>query len=317
MKDDRHARGTRFSSLPENWIRDYYERNTRLWIGSRGRGNPGSYLFHRKLWGPGVTSVEEALLYIDGVVADILSENLGTGRGGAGPPGHRPKAPEIRVADLGCGAGGTAFTIASRLSARVTGISVSGLQVKTARERAEALGLQERCGFVEGDFLDPPAIGFFHGAVAIESFAHTVDHPRFFASAARLLLPGGILVICDDFLAEGGGGGEKGRRWVGRFERGWRLGRLLTAGGTKALAGAAGFTLVSERDLTPLIRKRPLVVFLSGPLGTLPSRSPFLGNIAGGVACRRCTSSGFTEYRLLVFTKTRTLPEVPSGRESG
>jgi SAM-dependent methyltransferase len=295
-------------------VADYYERNTGRWIrsrrGKKDRESSASYTFHRKLWGPGVSDGEQALLHVHTIVSDTLAACL--------PEAEHPTAREeysdeardtaLSIVDLGCGAGSTALALSTRFDARVTGVTVSALQADIARRRAGRLGLSERCAFVTGDFHEPPYLGVFHGAIAIESFAHSRRPARFFASASSLLLPGGVLLICDDFLA-GPPGNTRARRrrerWIRRFERGWRLGALLSLEEAIRLAGDAGLVLESTRDLSSLVKTRPLLLVMDALLGLLPGWTPLGGNLSGGSACRRCIASGFTRYRLLVFRKPR------------
>ncbi|MEZ5288257.1 MAG: class I SAM-dependent methyltransferase [Vicinamibacterales bacterium] len=115
-----------------------------------------------------------------------------------------PAVPvEPHVLDLGCGVGGSLITMAERRAMRGTGITLSPVQVRLAAERIRAAGLGSRVTCLEGDYANlPPSIGGVTLAFAIESFVHGPTPERFFAECARVLEPGGQLVIVDDVLRE-------------------------------------------------------------------------------------------------------------------
>jgi ubiquinone/menaquinone biosynthesis C-methylase UbiE len=74
--------------------------------------------------------------------------------------------------------------------------------------KAEKLGLADKIKFVHGDAvaLDFPDASFSH-IIGIEGPAHFNTREKFFHSAARVLKPGGELLLTDIIL------GEKFRKW--------------------------------------------------------------------------------------------------------
>lgn len=105
--------------------------------------------------------------------------------------------PGGRILDAGCGFGGSSIYLARRYQAETTGITISPVQVRMAREAAAA----ER---VSATFLlmDAEAMKFdrpFDVLWSVESISHYRDVPAFFASAARVVKPGGTLAITDWF----------------------------------------------------------------------------------------------------------------------
>jgi cyclopropane fatty-acyl-phospholipid synthase-like methyltransferase len=101
------------------------------------------------------------------------------------------------------------------LAAHVTGISNSSAQVEFARQKATQLGLDGRCIFYEGDFLILPRFQPYDVIIGVESFSHAEDAGSFMRMASENLLPGGILILCDDFLARGSGNS----RWTDQSGR--------------------------------------------------------------------------------------------------
>jgi tocopherol O-methyltransferase len=103
--------------------------------------------------------------------------------------------PGRTILDAGCGFGGTAIYLAKKFGAKVTGITISPVQVEmanraAARERADAK-------FVLMDAEEMKFDQKFDVVWSTESVSHYKDVPKFFASAARFLEPAGILAITD------------------------------------------------------------------------------------------------------------------------
>ena len=132
---------------------------------------------------------------------------------------------ESQVLDVGCGIGGTSRYLAKQMGCSVTGVTISGQQVKLARDLSEkeAGPGQEKTGesgftglgdgsvrFLEldaekmGDFFNEPATKATFDCVWIsEAMSHLPDKELFFRNASMLLNAGGKLVVADWFKAEG------------------------------------------------------------------------------------------------------------------
>jgi len=105
-----------------------------------------------------------------------------------------------KILDIGCGMGASAIYLAQRCQADVTGITISPVQVEMAN-RAAALHK------VTAKFLlmDAEAMSFtqcFDVLWSVESISHYQDVPHFFASAAKLLNPSGMIAVIDWFQRE-------------------------------------------------------------------------------------------------------------------
>jgi SAM-dependent methyltransferase len=282
-------------------VRDYYERNTRRFLAaSDPRG--AARAIHRAVWLPGVDNTHQALHTVNALIAHEV-ERRAAARG----------LVKIHLLDLGCGVGGSLFYLVDHLPLAVeaTGVTISPAQVALARQGASARGLSDACRFVEADFHALPSLPPTDAAFAVEAFAHA-DHPaQFFASASAALAPGGVLVLCDDFLTSAGRAAEPesddGRR-VADFRSGWGLPALTTARRAEALAAEAGFSLAASRDLTPSIhlnRPRDHLIAAAVALGRpfAPERWAYWRSLVGGDALRTCLRRGLVAYRFLVFEK--------------
>lgn len=130
------------------------------------------------------------------------------------------------VLDVGCGIGGTTRYLAANKACNVTGITISGQQVRiasdlTAKEAGSSgqvindgsTPLKLNNGVVQFIELDAEKMGDFFteeqnekpfDAVWIsEAMSHLPDKKLFFKNAKLLLNPGGKLVVADWFKADG------------------------------------------------------------------------------------------------------------------
>ncbi|GAC1326264.1 MAG: 27-O-demethylrifamycin SV methyltransferase [Thermoleophilaceae bacterium] len=134
---------------------------------------------HHGLWLTGAEDAETATRTLVEVVAGEAGLEAG-----------------MSACDVGCGYGGTARMLAERGIA-VVGLTVSPAQFEHATSRAGGPT------FLLADWLSnelPPAS--FDAVIAIESLSHISDKRRAFEQCARVLRPGGRLVVCDWLTAE-------------------------------------------------------------------------------------------------------------------
>ncbi|MFI0481363.1 SAM-dependent methyltransferase [Actinomadura sp. 9N215] len=138
--------------------------------------------FHFGYWeGPSdASSVQEATDRF----TDLLIERLRVG-------------PGDRVLDVGCGIGKPALRVAASTGASVVGITISRSQVEQGTARAAAEGRSDQVAFQFADGTAMPfADGSFDAILAFESINH-MDRPKALAEMARVLVPGGRLVLTD------------------------------------------------------------------------------------------------------------------------
>ncbi|TDD63481.1 class I SAM-dependent methyltransferase [Kribbella antibiotica] len=104
------------------------------------------------------------------------------------------------VLDLGCGVGGPGLRVVATTGARVTGISISEEQIKTANRLAADAGLTDRAVFQHGDAMKLPfEDASFEAVMALESLCHMPDRQQVLTEISRVLKPGGRLVLTDVF----------------------------------------------------------------------------------------------------------------------
>lgn len=165
--------------------------------------------------------------------------------------GEAQTRPGIAVCDVGCGYGGTSRVLAREYGALVTAMTIS------AAQHAYALAVDpggENPRYLLGDWLDnglePMA---FDAVLAIESTEHMRDLAAFFDEAARVLRPGGRLVVCA-WLARNRLRGWEHRRLIAPICREGRLRGMETAGEYHRLARTAGLDPVAFRDVSRQVK---------------------------------------------------------------
>ncbi len=218
--------------------------------------------------------------------------------------------PGQAVCDIGCGYGATAAGLVARHGVSVVGLTVSAAQEGVARARGVP-------GFtcLRRDWLDnrlPDAS--FDRAYAIESSEHMVDKGRFFTEAARVLRPGGRLVVCA-WLE-----GEAVRPWETRYllEPICVEGRLPSMGSRAdyhELAARAGLVPAGDEDISRNVRRTWGVCLrrLAGRLVTDPEirrlvTSPATRNRTFALSLPRlivALRTGAMRYGVLAWDKPR------------
>lgn len=268
-------------------VRHYYDRNTSSFL----RTGQGGQAIHRAVWGPGVTTRDEAFAYLDGLLAGLVAQR-----------------PAPRVLDLGCGVGASLRRLAKRSDLHGVGVTLSPVQAQFAQAEFTRAGLGERLRCVEGSFTAlPDELGLFDAAFSIEAFIHSPSADAYLAQAAKHLKPGGVLALIDDFPTDAPET-ARSRRWLHEVRTGWLANTLESPPQLATLAARHGLTLRRDEDLTPYLElRRPRDLLLSAVMSVgryLPVRSPLWRSWVGGNALQLALQAGVLAYRFLVFEKT-------------
>lgn len=150
----------------------------------------------------------------------------------------------MRVLDVGCGLGGSAFLMAREHGVAVHGIDASANMLAGAGERLRAQGLASQVTLEHVDVLALPARPAYDVIYSRDVFLHIHDKPRLMALLHDLLAPGGLLFFTD----YGRGEGEPSAEFAAYIRQ--REYDLRTAGGYRALLEQAGFVQVTVEDQT-------------------------------------------------------------------
>lgn len=107
-------------------------------------------------------------------------------------------SPDDEVLDVGCGTGAPACELARTHGVRVVGITPSEVGVTAATARAADAGLADRASFVVADGMDNRRPDQSFDRVWVLESSHLMrDRAALVAECARVLRPGGRMVLCD------------------------------------------------------------------------------------------------------------------------
>jgi len=165
---------------------------------------------HYGFWDDSVNGFHEALLNINKVLA-----------------GHAKIKERDRILDAGCGVGGSSIWLAKEIGCSVVGISLNKKQVDKANATAKELGLADKLFFDQKDYSNTlfPRDSF-DVVWAIESVCYADDKGDFLKEAARILKPGGRLIIADFFKKDHLNSKDSGS--VKQWANGWAINDFST-----------------------------------------------------------------------------------------
>jgi SAM-dependent methyltransferase len=272
-------------------VADYYDRHTRAFAAWGQGGGVGA--IHRAVWGPDVRDALGAFHYVEDRIAELVHS-------------LPPSASRHHIVDLGCGVGASVCYLARLLPVLATGITLSTRQAKLAGRRIAEAGLTTRVRCIRADYMDLPLdVPRADLAFAIESFVHAPDPTRFFEQCARLVRPGGVLVICDDFRRTLRTSASE--RVIGEFREGWHVNTLISADELRGFALEAGFAHERTTDLSSYLEihrtRDRLVAGLLWPLRAIPAARRWCDYLFGGHALQLCLARGWIGYDLVVFRR--------------
>jgi ubiquinone/menaquinone biosynthesis C-methylase UbiE len=243
-----------------------------------------------------VRSRTEAFRYVDRLIAADL-------RGM-----QQQFRPPLRVLDFGCGFGSSLMTLAVEPQIEGVGITLSSVQARRAQERFAAADVAHRLQCIQGNFLDlSEVIAPAHLVFSIEAFVHSPSPQTFFQAVARHIQPGGMVIVCDDFLSEGSNRLLSSREacCLEEFRHGWAAPSVVTLANASRAAAEAGFEPIASLDLTKYLELgRPrdrLLSFVVSLMRYFPIPGYRWRSLLGGNALQTALGSGLLEYRYTVW----------------
>ena len=155
-----------------------------------------------------------------------------------------PPALDGELLDIGSGLGGPARFLAASRGYRVVGVDLTPEYVAVANELSRRCGLGDQVRFLAGNALDLPfAAASFQAAYTQHVAMNIADKAGLYAEAARVLRPGGTVVIYD--ILQGPGGAV---RYPTPWSADGSTSFLLDLAAMKEQLAAAGFAVLDERE---------------------------------------------------------------------
>jgi tocopherol O-methyltransferase len=223
----------------------YYDKLQWLYnLLARSAGGPNS--LHFGLWWDHTRNMAEALRNGDRFVAEKLA-----------------LTPSDVVLDAGCGVGASSIFMAQEYGCRVTGITVSKVQLQQAVQKAQRCGVDHLVRFNLMDYTDmdfPP--GTFTKAFTQESGNYAMDKLQLLSEVFRVLAPQGRYVSLDAYLKRDVRPGAEQRRYS-QLLQGWASFGVERFDRFHDLASQAGFSVKESGDVHPHILKSSHIVWRS------------------------------------------------------
>lgn len=224
-----NAKGSLHDDIVRYYDESYWDYRT-SWL------NADNLAIHYGYWDQTTRSHEEALVNMNRVLADAAAIR-----------------PGARILDAGCGIGGSSIWLSERLSARVTGITLSVSQVRMAERNAQRRGVEDSVDFQVMDFCQTSfPDSSFDVIWGIESVCHALDKSEFLREAFRLLRPGGALVCADGYARKMQYTSAEWR-YVETCLNGWQIPNLSLPEEFRQYLRDTGFTEIHFEDATERI----------------------------------------------------------------
>jgi len=157
-----------------------------------------------------------------------------------------------RILDVGCGLGGTAIYLAKTLGARVTGITISPVQVEMGNNLARHCGADVRLMLMDAEALDID--DQFDVVWSVEAISHLDKKTDCFRSIAPLMKAGAKLVVADWFKSHAATAAQE-RKFLEPIERAMLVPKLESPSAYMNYIGEAGLNVTFFEDLSAKVSR--------------------------------------------------------------
>jgi len=159
---------------------------------------------------------------------------------------------DARGLDVGCGMGASSVWLAQRLGSRMTGVTLSPVQVEVARELAKRAGVEARFLVADAEALDVPEPFDFVWMVGV--LGHLEDQQAFVARSPRLLRDGGRFVLGDWVTAPGLSDRDRAK-YVEPVREGMLMPQIASLADYRAWFEASGYRVMLADDIAHATRR--------------------------------------------------------------
>ncbi|HEY6425341.1 MAG TPA: methyltransferase domain-containing protein [Pseudonocardiaceae bacterium] len=220
--------------------------------------------------------------------------------------------PGERILDAGCGVGGSSLWLAQERDVEVVGITPVPSQVALARGYAAQRGLADRVRFEQADYAAtslPDAS--FDVVWTLEALCHAPNKAAFYREAARLLRPGGRVVVAE-YLRASRPVDAVGERLLHEWLDGWAIPDIDTPDEHLVHLANAGFVDAQLDDVTvhtrPSLRRLYRMAYWTYPLAALGRASRIRsavqhGNVIGSIRQYQALRRKAWFYSIISATK--------------
>lgn len=219
-----------------------------------------------------------------------------------------------KVLDVGCGVGHPARSIARLSGAYITGVNISDLQLRQARQLTQDAGLGYQVNYLNENFMNMSfADETFDAAYAIEATVYAPSLVDVYREVYRVLKPGATFGCFEVVMTDNYDDNNPVHREIRhKVERGGGIAKIVTAAEAVAAMKAAGFELLDVDDLAQREDQIPwqtqLVQLPPEVRGLYPSMLMYLINIAR-------TSKMGKQVLQTVYGKLEDLGFLPPGSQ--
>lgn len=272
----------------ENYY-DHTEPHYRMWWKL-----DASMGLHYGVWDPGIRTLKDAVINTNRELMLL---------------GEIPEGASIL--DAGCGVGGSSIFLAKEKNCQARGITLSARQVATATKYAEQHGVRDLVQFEQKDYTNTGyEADSFDMVWAIESMQTAQDKSLFFKEIARVLKPGGRLLIADCFKSHPYN--IQAEPHMLTMLNGWAISDILTLAELEDLAGTFGLRLCGRRNVSQEVKPSVNRIYwaaLAGMIGTkaynLVYNATYFSKIhyKTGLAQYKTYRKGLWDYELLALQK--------------
>jgi sterol 24-C-methyltransferase len=160
--------------------------------------------------------------------------------------------PGMNVLDAGCGVGGPARNICAFSGATIIGLNNNAYQIERANKHTKNAGLQDRCSFIKGDFMNiRQQDGTYDAAYAIEATCHASNKTKTFSEIFRVLKPGAVFAGYEWCITDRYDGNNPAHKEIIKeIEEGNGLPELASMADVIKALEDSGFKAIECRDLS-------------------------------------------------------------------